>query len=122
MRMSVHVGQVRFDEGRISGDAVTHLFRMLEPSEFRSLFEESGTDFALITSETVYEEFIRHRPGLLDPGIYTPIEIRDKKTHIRSWLYLPPIPQPPLRRTGRAPLSEGGAASRSPDDTNLERR
>ena len=90
LRMSVHAGQVHFDGNGVCGLAVTHLFRMLEAAAFKRAFAASGADFALVTSDALYEEVISHGPGLIDPDMYAPITIRCKETRGRAWLYLPP--------------------------------
>ena len=92
LRMSLHAGQVRFDGKGVCGFAVTHLFRMLDAAAFRRAFAAANADFALVTSEAFYEDVISEGPGLVDPCLYAPINIRCKETRARAWLYLPPVP------------------------------
>lgn len=94
LRMSVHAGQVYYDGNGVSGHAVTHLFRLLEADEFKRAFGESGCDFALVSSEALYSEVISNAPGLIDPGMYAPIDVTCKETLARAWLYLPPVRNP----------------------------
>jgi hypothetical protein len=94
LRMSVHAGRVSFDQNGVSGHAVNHLFRMLEAPAFKRAFTGSGTDFALVTSDVLFEDVISQGPGLIDPGMYAPINIRSKETRARAWLYLPPVRHP----------------------------
>ena len=106
LRMAVHAGQVHFDQNGISGYAVTHLFRMLEAAAFKRAFAASDADFALVASAALYEDVISRGPGLIDPDMYAPINIRCKETRARAWLYLPPVRNPFLHsvsssRTGR---------------------
>jgi len=94
LRMSVHAGQVYFDENGVSGHAVTRLFRMLDADSVKGALAESGCDFALVTSEVLYEDVISQAPGLIDPGMYAPIDIGCKETAARAWFYLPPVRNP----------------------------
>src|SRR5260370_1405902 len=116
LRMSVHAGQVHFDENGICGFAVNHLFRMLDAAAFKRTFAASGADFGLVTSDVLYEDVISQGPGLVDPGMYAPINIRCKETRGRAWLYLPPVRNPFLgAMTGKArqagsPAEAGGAS------------
>ena len=117
LRMSVHAGQVQFDKNGVCGFAVTHLFRMLEAAAFKRAFAASGADFALVASDALYEEVISHGPGLIDPDMYAPINIRCKETRGRAWLYLPPVRNPFLgsvsgnrRQAGRSGDVAGNTA------------
>jgi len=119
LRMSVHAGQVHFDENGICGFAVNHLFRMLDAAAFKRTFAASGADFGLVTSDVLYEDVISQGPGLVDPGMYAPINIRCKETRGRAWLYLPPVRNPFLgAMTGKARQAgspaEAGVASPAP--------
>lgn len=120
LRTSVHAGQVHFDENGVSGHAVTLLFRMLEAVAFKRAFDSSGTDFALVASAALYEDVISQGPGLIDPGMYAPINIRCKETRVRGWLYLPPVPNPFLldvsgsrRRAGTSANERTGRSGRA---------
>ncbi len=110
LRMAVHAGQVQFDQNGVSGYAVTHLFRMLEAASFKRTFAASDADFALVASAALYEDVISQGPGLIDPDMYAPINIRCKETRARAWLYLPPVRNPFLRSvsTRRGPSSKRG--------------
>lgn len=97
LRVAVHAGPVAFDETGVSGNAVTHLFRLLESAAFKRAAGTSAADLALVASDVVYDEAIRQRTGLIDPDMYAPINIRRKETRARAWLYLPPVPHPSLQ-------------------------
>ncbi len=108
LRMSVHAGHVYFDENGVSGYAVTHLFRLLDATELKHVLAESGCDFALVSSETLYEEVLSHGPGLIDPALYAAIDVECKETSTRGWLYLPPVRNPHLNH-----LSSRGRETRT---------
>lgn len=117
LRMSVHAGYVHFDRNGVCGYAVTHLFRMLDAAAVKRVFAGSGSDFALVTSDALYEDVISHGPGLIDPAMYAPINIRCKETRSRAWLYLPPVRNPVLRmlngRGSQPATSRGRARSKT---------
>ncbi len=120
LRMAVHAGQVQFDHNGVSGYAVNHLFRMLEAAAFKRAFAAAGADFALVASEALYEDVISQGPGLIDPDMYAPINIRCKETRARAWLYLPPVRNPFLhgvsnsrRPSGKAGEKRTGPAARA---------
>jgi hypothetical protein len=112
LRMSVHAGQVYFDDNGVCGVAVTHLFRMLDAAAFKRVFAMSGADFALVTSDALYGEVLSQGPGLIDPDMYAPINIRCKETRGRVWLFLPPVRNPFLSSLSgkRRPGAPGRAA------------
>ncbi len=111
LRMSVHAGQVHFDDNGVCGIAVTHLFRMLEAAAFKRAFAASGADFALVTSDALYGEVISQGPGLIDPDMYAPITIRCKETRGRAWLYLPPVRNPFLGSMSSNGRQVGGGSA-----------
>ncbi len=98
LRVGAHAGQVYFDGNGVFGQAVSHLFRILNADQFRRSLAESGSEFALMSSGSLYEEVISTGPGLIDPEMFAPIDIEHKETRTRAWLYLPPVPHPYLRR------------------------
>ena len=116
LRASVHAGQVYFDENGVCGQSVTLLFRMLDAEEFKRALAESGSDFALVSSETVYQEVISPAPGLIDPGMYAPIDLKCKETRTRAWLYLPPVRHPFLRRVNIRERQTDSASERNAED------
>jgi hypothetical protein len=125
LRMSVNAGQVHFDDNGVSGAAVTHLYRLLDAASFRRVFAASESDFALVASDTIYTDVISEGPGLIDPDMYAPINIRCKETRTRGWLYLPPVRNPILRAlTGRKPTTEGSRprakAAKAPPAATIE--
>jgi hypothetical protein len=96
LRTAVHAGQVCFDSHGVSGDAVTHMFRMLEAPAFKQALDVSGADFALVTSNAIFTEVVLPGMSLIDPAMYAPVRIRCKETSARAWVYLPPVRHPAL--------------------------
>lgn len=108
VRMAVHAGYIRLDEHGVAGRCVIDLFRLLDATELKDALTISGASFVMAASDYLYNEVIRHGPGLIDPGAYRPIMIHNKETHAPAWLWLPPRNQP----AGSAPAGRPFALSR----------
>lgn len=119
LRLAVHVGEVRWDGNGLVGTAVNHAFRLLDAPAFKAVFEEAGTDVALIVSDRVHEDVVRHELDLVDPEEYAPIDVRVKETSTTAWFTLPGRPhaaralavpaRPPAVRSAGAAPEEGWA-------------
>jgi hypothetical protein len=110
LRLAVHTGVVRSDGEGLVGTAVNHAFRILEADQLRRVLRWTGADLALIASERVYEDVIRHGLGLADPGEYQRIDVRVKETTTPAWIRVPgmrapalPVPAPRPPRDTDAP-------------------
>jgi DNA-binding CsgD family transcriptional regulator len=103
IRMAVHAGYVQLDDHGVSGNAPLHLFRILEATEFKGA--AAGAEFALVVSEYLYQEVIRHGPGLIDPAAYRPLAVAHKETRTTAWLWLPPLSSAPPPGRGPRPLA-----------------
>lgn len=114
LRMAIHAGHVAFDPNGAYGTAVTRMFRMLEAPQVKSV--AANAELAVVTSDHLYDEVIRHAPGLIDPTVYQPITITLKETQVQGWVWL--TRPTPRRSTGRArrsrPVRGGFAYSSSP--------
>lgn len=91
LRMAVHAGYVRHERDAVVGSELTHLFRLIDSAQFKKRFSSSRDEFALITSDFLYNAVIRHGPGLLDPTKFRPITVTSKETHTRAWIWLPNV-------------------------------
>jgi hypothetical protein len=92
LRMAIHSGYVHRDANGMSGEAVVHLFRLLEASQLKSALEMTGADLAIIVSNGVHEAVIQHSPGLIDPAAFDPVEVTVKQIHARAWVHVPGQP------------------------------
>jgi class 3 adenylate cyclase len=88
VRVAVHTGRVRADECGITGQALVHLFRLLEAPAFKRALNASGADLGLIASDHLYAA-ARANGGFFDPDAYQALTIRLKETRARGWLWLP---------------------------------
>jgi hypothetical protein len=92
LRLAVHTGVVHSDGEGLVGTAVNHVFRILEAEQLRQVLRWTGADLALIASERVYEDVIRHGLGLVDPREYQRIDVRVKETTAPAWIRVPGMP------------------------------
>lgn len=90
LRAAVHAGQVSIDPKGASGPALIHLFRLLEAPQVKRAFTTAGAEFALVTSQHLYDDVIRHAPGLIDPAVYRRITVELKETNAAGWISLSP--------------------------------
>ncbi|GAA1884098.1 effector-associated domain 2-containing protein [Actinomadura bangladeshensis] len=109
LRVAVHTGVAHSDGEGLVGTAVNHVFRLLEADALRQGLLRSGAELALIASDRVHEDVIRHGPGMVHPGEYHRIDVQVKETVAHAWVRLPgvpaagrPVPGPPrVTRTVR---------------------
>ncbi|CND62977.1 Uncharacterised protein [Mycobacterium tuberculosis] len=92
LRVAVHTGVAHSDGEGLVGTAVNHVFRLLEADALRRGLLRSGAELALIASDRVHEDVIRHGPGMVHPGEYHRIEVRVKETVTPAWVRLPGVP------------------------------
>src|ERR1035438_1270876 len=59
LRLSVHMGEVRFDAHGLVGDAVIHVFRLLDAKVFKDAIKRSGNAFGVIVSDRFYVDVIK---------------------------------------------------------------
>jgi hypothetical protein len=89
LRAAAHIGVVHKDQHGFIGDAVNHLFRLLNDQGLKELLEASAAELAFIASDYLYESVILRHPTLVDPGEFQPIEMRRPHSNARGWVHLP---------------------------------
>ena len=101
LRVAAHIGPVHNDGHGFVGRDVNLLFRLLDARSLKRMLALSGAEVAFITSGYVYENVIRRRPSLVDPGLFQPLSVQVKETRTRAWAYV----------LGALPTSGGRASS-----------
>ena len=91
LRVAANVGPVYRDEHGFSGDDVMLLCRMLDAQPLRRALSESGSEFAFIISDYVYEKLVLHRQSLADPRSFRRVKTRVKRTPVNAWMALPDV-------------------------------
>jgi hypothetical protein len=96
LRLAVHTGIVHSDAEGLVGSAVNHAFRILEAPQLKQALRGTGAELALIASERVYDDIIRHGLGLVDPAEFHHVELHVKETVASAWMTLPGLAGPVL--------------------------
>jgi len=105
LRVALHSGYVRQDAmGYYTGQALIHLFRLLDSRLLRSRLAASSAPLVLIVSETVYDAVVRQHDGI-DPSAYELVRVTNKEVKgARAWIWAPgrggaaPLPSPAAMR------------------------
>jgi hypothetical protein len=92
LRASSHIGFALHDRNGFVGDAVNHLFRLLDAPVLKRKLAACDAELAFIASEYMYESVIRRHPTLVDPALFQPVRVRVKQTSGRAWIYVPGSP------------------------------
>jgi hypothetical protein len=90
LRMALHAGHVHFDAYGVAGQTLVHAFRLLEAPTFKTAFAATGRELGCVVSDRLYDDVIRHGPGLIDPDLYDAISVSVKETEARAWVHFPP--------------------------------
>jgi hypothetical protein len=115
LRMAQHSGAVRPSQYDVSGRTMIDVARLVEAPALRDALRACSADLALLVSDLVYQEFVRHDVGLLAPEEFHPVDVQVKETRTRGWLVVPGESYtPPRPRDGDNPL--GPSPARSADD------
>ncbi|MGH3239506.1 MAG: hypothetical protein ACRDNL_03945 [Spirillospora sp.] len=88
LRVAVHAGHVNRDAHGVAGQAVLHLFRLLEAAAFRKALAGGSADLGLIVSDRLYGDATA-RGGLINPDAYRPLRVSHKETRAKAWLWSP---------------------------------
>jgi hypothetical protein len=87
LRMSVHAGEVLYDEHGVVGLAVNHTFRLVDARVFRRLLDNAPCPLAVIASSWFYKEVISQSPAARSDA-YRHVRIRNKETVADAWIRL----------------------------------
>src|ERR1700676_919544 len=89
LRISVHIGRVRVDAHGLVGDAVIHVFRLLDAKILRDVLKRSGGVLGLIVSDRVYADVIRDGGHSVVPTDYFRVVVQVKETVAPAWIRVP---------------------------------
>ncbi|WP_158851324.1 ATP-binding protein [Saccharothrix deserti] len=119
LRMSLHAGEIRYDDHGVTGTAINLAFRLLDSSPSKSALAASSGVLAVIVSSWFFEEVVRH--GAIGPDTFHPVRVELKETVAVGWIGLPDDPRP-IVETGTAPPEPAaprpGVRRTLPRDTN----
>jgi hypothetical protein len=89
LRAACHIGQVHRDEHGFVGNAVNHLFRLLDAAPLKQLLTEAGTELAFVTSDYVYDTIVCRHPTLVDPDVFAAVTVQVRQTTSLGWVHVP---------------------------------
>lgn len=88
LRIAVHHGHVQYDAYGVTGQATTHLFRLLEARGFKKALRVARTDLGMIISDRLYVDAIQ-RGGTVSATNYQQVRLTCKESrNVRAWLWL----------------------------------
>jgi tetratricopeptide (TPR) repeat protein len=92
LRVAVHAGELLRDPQPNVGQAAILACRLLDSPALRACLDQTSAPLALIVSDWIFQEVIRHRHGGLDPADYHPVWVTVKETETRGWIFVPGNP------------------------------
>ena len=118
LRVALNAGEVYRDAHGFAGAAINHAFRLAEAPALRSaLAASSSAVIALIASDWLFSEVIRHDPEA-EPGSYRQVQVVVKETVAAGWIRVPAPSVIPAAASQRdAPRSQDETAG-APRDNN----
>ena len=88
LRVALHAGEVYRDAHGVAGSAVNHAFRLAEASALRSALAASPGVLAVIVSDWLFNEVVRHDPAA-EPSSYRKVQVAVKETAAAGWIRIP---------------------------------
>lgn len=110
LRIAVHAGEVVYDGHGVTGNAINRTFRLVQAPALKEALACSPGTCALIVSEWIYDEVVRHDPQAC-PARYRQIHVVVKETRATAWL-----------RAGDDGISRGPIRAASPAQDQRGRR
>lgn len=90
MRMSMEIGMIRPARLGFSGDAIVTAARLLNSGPARrAIIDTESADLALIVSEYVHRELVRHDFPGLDSTWFEAVTVQEKTFAAPAWLWAP---------------------------------
>jgi hypothetical protein len=88
LRVAAHVGYIRRDRYGFTGNAIIHIFRLLDAPSLRQFLANSRADMAFAVSDYVFTTLICRNATATDPGAFRPLEVEVKETSTLAWAHL----------------------------------
>ena len=85
LRIAVHAGEVVYDGHGVTGNAINRTFRLVQAPALKEALACSPGTCALIVSEWIYDEVVRHDPQAC-PARYRQVHVVVKETRATAWL------------------------------------
>ena len=107
LRIAVHAGEVVYDRHGVTGCAINRTFRLVQAPALKEALACSPGTYALIASEWIYNEVVRHAPEGR-PADYRQIHVAVKETRAAAWLRAGDGGIPRARAGRRTPAKRRG--------------
>lgn len=91
LRMSLHAGEVLYDQHGVTGETVNWAFRLVDAEPLKTELARSPGVLAIIASSWFFDQVIRHAEPEI-PRAYRPVLVRAKDDTQRAWVCLPDRP------------------------------
>ena len=88
LRMALHAGEVYRDAHGVAGAAINHAFRLVEAPLLRTALGTSPGVLAIIVSDWLFSEVVRHDPAA-GPNLYRQVRVIVKETSAMGWIRVP---------------------------------
>lgn len=85
IRVALHAGEVHVGDAGAVGSSLVLTFRLLDSKAVREALQATQGTLAVIASDWMYDEVIRHDPAAL-AELYRPVEVSAKETRARAWV------------------------------------
>jgi hypothetical protein len=90
LRAALDVGPIEVDAEGVNGETIIHAARLVEAPPFKQRLKNSQASLGFVVSAFVYDRFVKHRPGQVDPAKYQKIRAGVKESRLTAWMYLAP--------------------------------
>jgi hypothetical protein len=86
LRMAAHAGPVHEDLDELTGAAMVHVVQLLDAPLLGEHLALTSAELAMLVSDPLYDQIVKHDTGLLDPAAFRPVVIRVTETSTVAWL------------------------------------
>jgi Cyclic nucleotide-binding domain len=99
LRAALDVGAVTSDDTGVSGQVIIGTARLLDAPVLKKAIGGSDAPLAMIVSDFVYQNTVRHIRHITDPRSYSKVRVRVKEASMHAWMSLvgSPLEAPPRR-------------------------
>jgi hypothetical protein len=87
LRLSLHAGEVCYDDHGVTASAITLAFRLLSARSVKATFAGAPAVLAVVASDWFFREVVRNSPAA-DPATYQRVRISAKETRTLAWVRL----------------------------------
>lgn len=107
LRAALHVGPVTPDAEGLNGQVIIQTARLMEAPVLKTALAETGADLGFIVSSFVYDAYVAHLHGPVDPRAFERVTLTVKETTTEAWMYLAGTANRPAAPAPRSPDPDG---------------